>query len=273
MPSGDGQIRPTGSSRHGSSQACSSACSSLSRLRAQALPWNEWLWPALGCAIGLAGVALRWWAIRTLGAHFTRNLQTATDHRLITNGPYRHLRHPSYTGAILMLTGVGVGLGNALSIIACLLLSATGFVRRIPARRGNAAGRTRRALRQVRDPNPPSRARRRGDVCRIRPGGASPPSLLISTDDEAGSERLLERLALRARAKKLGPRGRCPNTTRPKRQHETVADQPERGSRTPAALGCLLHARCSGLLERRARTLAGQSLVRTCRPSAVPFRP
>ena len=68
----------------------------------------------------------------TLGAHFTRNLQTATDHRLITNGPYRRLRHPSYTGAILMLTGVGVGLGNALSIIACLLLSATGFVRRIP---------------------------------------------------------------------------------------------------------------------------------------------
>ena len=96
------------------------------------LPWNEWLWPALGCAIGLAGVALRWWAIRTLGAHFTRNLQTATDHRLITNGPYRHLRHPSYTGAILMLTGVGVGLGNALSALVCLLLSATGFVRRIP---------------------------------------------------------------------------------------------------------------------------------------------
>ena len=35
MPSGDGQIRPTGSSRHGSSQACSSGCSSPSRLPAQ----------------------------------------------------------------------------------------------------------------------------------------------------------------------------------------------------------------------------------------------
>ena len=44
-----------------------------------ALPGNEWIWPVLGCAVGLAGVVLRWWAIRTLGVHFTRNLQIAAD--------------------------------------------------------------------------------------------------------------------------------------------------------------------------------------------------
>ncbi len=97
-----------------------------------ALPGDEWLWPVVGCAIGLAGVALRWWAIRTLGAHFTRNLQVAADHPVVVDGPFRYLRHPSYTGAILMFTGVGIGLGNALSLVTCTVLPAIGFVRRIP---------------------------------------------------------------------------------------------------------------------------------------------
>ena len=96
------------------------------------LPGAEWLWVVLGCAVGLAGVALRWWAIHTLGAHFTRNLQVATDHQLVVDGPYRRLRHPSYTGAILMVLGVGIGLGNALSVAACLLLPAIGYGLRIP---------------------------------------------------------------------------------------------------------------------------------------------
>jgi len=122
-----------------------------------ALPGNEWIWPVLGCAVGLAGVVVRWWAIRTLGVHFTRNLQIAADHPVVTDGPYRQLRHPSYTGAILMFTGIGIGLGNALSLAACLVLPAIGFVRRIPheeallsAKLGEPyaeyAGRTRRLI-------------------------------------------------------------------------------------------------------------------------------
>jgi len=54
-----------------------------------AFPENPWLWPILGYVVGLVGIALRWWAIRTLGAHFTRNLQVADDHRLVVEGPYR----------------------------------------------------------------------------------------------------------------------------------------------------------------------------------------
>ncbi len=97
-----------------------------------ALPGNEWLWPVLGCAVGLTGVVLRWWAIWTLGAYFTRNLQIAEDHKVVVDGPYRYLRHPSYTGAILMFAGVGLGLANTLSLAACLVLPAIGFIRRIP---------------------------------------------------------------------------------------------------------------------------------------------
>ncbi len=95
-------------------------------------PGSEWLRVALGCALGLAGLVLRWWAIRTLGARFTRDLRVAADHALVDEGPYRRVRHPSYTGAILVFTGIGVGLGNALSILFCALLPAWGYVRRIP---------------------------------------------------------------------------------------------------------------------------------------------
>jgi protein-S-isoprenylcysteine O-methyltransferase Ste14 len=98
-----------------------------------ALPGSQWLWVVVGCAVGLVGVALRWWAIRTLGKQFTRNLQVAGDHELVVEGPYRHIRHPSYTGAILMLVGVGLGLGNALGLAACLVLPAIGYMQRIPS--------------------------------------------------------------------------------------------------------------------------------------------
>ena len=65
----------------------------------------EWLWVAVGCGLGCFGLCLRWWAIRVLGTQFTRNLQVTADHQLVTNGPYRNLRHPSYTAAVLMFVG------------------------------------------------------------------------------------------------------------------------------------------------------------------------
>jgi protein-S-isoprenylcysteine O-methyltransferase Ste14 len=96
-----------------------------------AFPGNAWLWVGVGCGISLAGIALRVWAIRALGAYFTRYLQVSDDHRLVVGGPYRRLRHPSYAGAIVMFTGVGIGLGNAVSVTALVLLPAIGFIQRI----------------------------------------------------------------------------------------------------------------------------------------------
>ena len=102
------------------------------RTRGAALPGSQWLWVMLGCAVGLVGVTLRWWAIRALGKQFTRNLQVGADHELVVAGPYRYIRHPSYTGAILTLAGVGLGLANALSLTICLALPTIGYIRRIP---------------------------------------------------------------------------------------------------------------------------------------------
>lgn len=49
------------------------------------------------CAIGVAGGALRYQCYRTLGRFFTLELAVHGGHKLVTEGPYRYVRHPSYT--------------------------------------------------------------------------------------------------------------------------------------------------------------------------------
>ncbi|HEX4051040.1 MAG TPA: isoprenylcysteine carboxylmethyltransferase family protein [Steroidobacteraceae bacterium] len=68
-----------------------------------------------------AGVALRWWAIASLGRLFTVDVAIAADHRLIDRGPYRLIRHPSYAGALLAFLGLGLTLGSLPALAALLL--------------------------------------------------------------------------------------------------------------------------------------------------------
>jgi protein-S-isoprenylcysteine O-methyltransferase Ste14 len=74
-----------------------------------------------------AGLALREWAIIKLGRFFSRTVQIEAGHRLITDGPYRWLRHPAYTGMVLIYFGIALSLGSWLGAIAALvmMLSAT----------------------------------------------------------------------------------------------------------------------------------------------------
>ena len=52
-------------------------------------------------SVVIAAFALRMWCYRILGRHFTFTLLTKEDHKLIDEGPYRYLIHPSYTGQLL----------------------------------------------------------------------------------------------------------------------------------------------------------------------------
>ncbi|KAI0648787.1 hypothetical protein C8Q79DRAFT_903887 [Trametes meyenii] len=60
----------------------------------------------VGAACVWAGAILRLWCFRTLGRHFTFEVVVADDQRLVISGPYAFVRHPSYTGMILLLAGV-----------------------------------------------------------------------------------------------------------------------------------------------------------------------
>ena len=91
------------------------------------LPGPDWWPPLLGLAVFAFGIAYRIWAVRTLGRFFRYTVVVDADHRVVEDGPYRRLRHPSYTGLLMAALGVGIALGNWLAIAACLLPALIGF--------------------------------------------------------------------------------------------------------------------------------------------------
>ena len=94
---------------------------------------DEWIEPLrwCGCALLGIGMALRLWAIRVLDRWFTVDVAIQAGQRLVRHGPYRRLRHPSYTGALLCFYGLALGLGNLPSLLAIVLASSWAFARRI----------------------------------------------------------------------------------------------------------------------------------------------
>ena len=73
----------------------------------------------LGMALIYAGIALRLYAIFTLGAFFTTVVAITPEQTVIQTGPYRFIRHPSYTGLLLTLLGIGLCVfANWLSLLA-----------------------------------------------------------------------------------------------------------------------------------------------------------
>jgi protein-S-isoprenylcysteine O-methyltransferase Ste14 len=84
-----------------------------------------------GALMFLAGLLWRGYAILYLGRFFTVNVALAADHRLIDTGPYRYLRHPSYTGTLLEFLGFGIIFGNWLSLALLLVPTWLVFNRRM----------------------------------------------------------------------------------------------------------------------------------------------
>lgn len=102
----------------------------VGRARAVALPANRVSF-GVGLVLIWAGIGLRWWSFRTLGRYFTFKVMTSPDQQVITAGPYRFVRHPSYAAILVVLIGIGVVLGNWLSLAVLVVLPLIGFIRRM----------------------------------------------------------------------------------------------------------------------------------------------
>jgi protein-S-isoprenylcysteine O-methyltransferase len=85
-------------------------------VRAWALPRPE-MFRLLGLCVFVSGQAFRWYSIIYLGRFFTANVAIADDHRLIDSGPYRLIRHPSYTGNLMAVMGFGPTMVNMASLL------------------------------------------------------------------------------------------------------------------------------------------------------------
>jgi protein-S-isoprenylcysteine O-methyltransferase Ste14 len=74
-----------------------------------------------GAAVVFAGLMIRWLAIWQLGKAFTVNIAIASDQQLKTDGLYGIVRHPSYTGLLMVVTGLALCLDNLWSILVIVV--------------------------------------------------------------------------------------------------------------------------------------------------------
>lgn len=101
------------------------------------IEWAYWQKPQnmfmLYTGLGMmgTGLLLRTWSIYTLGKYFTATVSSTNHQHLIIKGPYTFLRHPSYTGAYLILSGVPVFLNAIYSLPFVIVLLFTAYYYRI----------------------------------------------------------------------------------------------------------------------------------------------
>jgi protein-S-isoprenylcysteine O-methyltransferase Ste14 len=90
-------------------------------------------WPLfiVGLALMASGIYVRQWAICTLGRFFTADVRVHPQQRVVDRGPYRWVRHPSYSGLIIFFLGLGLALTNWMSLLVLVAVPTAGLVIRI----------------------------------------------------------------------------------------------------------------------------------------------
>jgi protein-S-isoprenylcysteine O-methyltransferase len=86
-------------------------------------------WAGVGAAV--LGLVLRLWAVLTLRERYTRTLLVHEKHAIERGGPYRLVRHPGYLGSLLTMNGIAVATGNAVVLVASLVVTLIAYAYRI----------------------------------------------------------------------------------------------------------------------------------------------
>jgi protein-S-isoprenylcysteine O-methyltransferase len=94
-----------------------------------------------GVALSAAGLVIRAWGMRTLGAAYSRTLRTTADQRLVTAGPYRFVRHPGYLGTIAVWVGACLAFHSWLAALVVAVIMAIAYGWRIRAEEEMLAAR------------------------------------------------------------------------------------------------------------------------------------
>jgi protein-S-isoprenylcysteine O-methyltransferase Ste14 len=91
---------------------------------------THWLKPA-SLFVLLAGLALRWWAIVSLGKSFSSNVAIHATQRVLKTGLYRWMRHPSYSGLLLCIFAVALHTRNWISFLIIIFPCSAAVLYRI----------------------------------------------------------------------------------------------------------------------------------------------
>jgi protein-S-isoprenylcysteine O-methyltransferase Ste14 len=91
----------------------------------------RWGFFAAGIGLMWVGIVIRQWSITMLGRFFTVDIRVRPGQPVIDRGPYRWVRHPSYSGMILTFVGMGLALGNWISLALLAVVPTAGLIIRI----------------------------------------------------------------------------------------------------------------------------------------------
>jgi protein-S-isoprenylcysteine O-methyltransferase Ste14 len=89
-------------------------------------------WPIIaGLVIIWLGLVIRVWSVVVLGRSFRTTVEVDAAQPVVSRGPYRWVRHPSYTGLLLTAAGFGLAFGTWPGLVFCLVLPPVAILRRI----------------------------------------------------------------------------------------------------------------------------------------------
>lgn len=95
----------------------------------ESISWSTFTTFAL--ILMVSGLAIRTWAVFTLGGYFTWHISTQENQTIIKTGPYAFVRHPGYFGAFLTYASTALFLKAWFSFILSLIILLFAFLRRI----------------------------------------------------------------------------------------------------------------------------------------------
>jgi protein-S-isoprenylcysteine O-methyltransferase Ste14 len=85
----------------------------------------------VGIALMIVGIVVRQWSIGVLGRYFSPTVGVQEGQTVVKTGPYRLVRHPSYTGALLIIVGIGLSLQSWGAVLVLLVISGLTYGYRI----------------------------------------------------------------------------------------------------------------------------------------------
>jgi protein-S-isoprenylcysteine O-methyltransferase Ste14 len=103
----------------------------IGRQRIGYVEFGSRILPTVGLVLIIFGLLVRWIAILSLKHQFTVDVSIRKGHRIIKEGIYRFVRHPSYSGSLLSFLGLGFCFSNYLSFLIIFVPICSAFVYRI----------------------------------------------------------------------------------------------------------------------------------------------
>jgi len=80
------------------------------------MAWSELVLPVwarwVGVGLGIACLPLLWTLFQSIGSNISETVLTKKNHRLVMTGPFRWIRHPLYTVAMLLFFSYGLMASN-----------------------------------------------------------------------------------------------------------------------------------------------------------------